>query len=324
MYSHLVSIISPTYNHEKYIAECIQSVLSQTYTNWEMIIVDDGSTDSTLSIAKKIALTDSRLKVYTQENKGIFRLSETYNFALSKSEGKYEAVLEGDDVWVPEKLTLQVESLENNQEAVLSWGQAIGSSFDLKKDINLLPIIKYDSAVFYNNPVKSALKVLAFTNHIPALTVFIRKSVLLKIGGFNQCFGLPLVDLPTWQQLAIEGSFTYIDKPLGRWRITTNQATKTYNIEMIKGVKKLAIQLYNNNRLFLNDLKITEHKLNKHFDARLVVNHYKLGMYNLSRADVYSAKAEFLNSIKLHGLIKPLWKLKSIYRLALLVLNASN
>ena len=315
----LVSIISPTYNHEKYIAECIQSVLYQTYTNWEMLIIDDGSTDSTLSIAKKIALTDSRLKVYTQENKGIFRLSETYNFALSKSEGKYVAVLEGDDVWVPEKLALQVESLENNQEAVLSWGQAIGSSFDLKKDINLLPIIKYDSAVFYNSPVKSALKVLAFTNHIPALTVFVRKSVLLKIGGFNQCFGLPLVDLPTWQQLAIEGSFTYIDKPLGKWRITTNQATKTYNIEMIKGVQKLAIQLYNNNRLFLNDLKITEHKLNKHFDARLVVNYYKLGMYNLNRADVVGAKAEFLNSIKLHGLIKSLWKLKSIFKLILLL-----
>lgn len=320
----LVSIITPTYNHDKYIAECIQSVLSQTYSNWEMIIVDDSSTDSTLFIAKEIALTDSRIKVFTQENKGIFQLSETYNFALSEATGKYVAVLEGDDVWFPEKLALQVESLESNQETVLSWGQAIGSSFDLKKDINLLPIIKYDSAVFNNNPVKSALKVLAFTNHIPALTVFVRKSVLLKIGGFNQCFGLPLVDLPTWHQLAIEGSFTYIDKPLGRWRITTNQATKTYNIEMIKGVQKLAIQLYKNNRLFLDDLKITEHKLNKHFDARLVVNHYKLGMYNLSRDNVDGAKAEFLNSIKLHGLIKPLWKLKSLYRLALLVLNASN
>jgi len=108
MSSPLVSIISPTYNHEKYIAECILSAQSQTYTYWEMLVVDDGSTDLTLSIARSFAEKDPRIRVFTQKNVGIFRLAETYNFALSQANGKYIAVLEGDDVWLPEKLALQV------------------------------------------------------------------------------------------------------------------------------------------------------------------------------------------------------------------------
>jgi len=118
----LVSIITPTYNHKNYIADCIKSAQNQTYTNWEMIIVDDGSTDETLSVAKSFAEKDERIQVYTQKNVGIFRLSETYNFALAKSKGKYIGILEGDDVWLPEKLALQVPTLEDDDTAVLSWG----------------------------------------------------------------------------------------------------------------------------------------------------------------------------------------------------------
>ena len=120
----LVSIISPAYNHEKFIADCIESVLSQTWSNWEMIIIDDGSTDSTFSIASDYAGKDSRIKAFTRKNIGIFRLGESYNFALSHCSGKYVAVLECDDVWFPEKLKLQIEDLENKPEcrAVLGAG----------------------------------------------------------------------------------------------------------------------------------------------------------------------------------------------------------
>ena len=127
----LVSIITPTYNHEHYISDCIRSAQAQTYSNWEMIIVVDGSSDNTLSIARSFAEKDDRVQVYTQENVGIFRLSETYNFALSKSKGTFIAVLEGDDVWFPEKLALQVPTLEQDPSAVLSWGRAFSSTVDL-------------------------------------------------------------------------------------------------------------------------------------------------------------------------------------------------
>ena len=85
MSAPLVSIITPTYNHEKYIGDCIRSVQDQTYTNWEMIIVDDGSTDRTFTIAQTSADSHDRIKLCTQKNLGIFRLGETYNFALALS-----------------------------------------------------------------------------------------------------------------------------------------------------------------------------------------------------------------------------------------------
>jgi glycosyltransferase involved in cell wall biosynthesis len=91
----LVSIITPTYNHQDYIAECIDSVIHQSYSNWEMIIIDDGSSDNTLSIARLFEKKNNRIKVYTQENIGIFRLAETYNKALGMAKGEYIAILEG-------------------------------------------------------------------------------------------------------------------------------------------------------------------------------------------------------------------------------------
>lgn len=97
----LVSIITPTYNHEKYITECIRSAISQTYQNWEMIIIDDGSTDRTQTLIK--SFSDNRIKYIYQEHLGAYQLGLTYNKALNQTKGKFIAILEGDDTkTVPE------------------------------------------------------------------------------------------------------------------------------------------------------------------------------------------------------------------------------
>ena len=89
-----VSIITPTYNHEKYIEDCIKSVLKQTYEDWEMIIIDDASTDNTVKIAEKYEKEDSRIKLIAhEENYGPYRLYETYNEAFNKSKGQFIAIL---------------------------------------------------------------------------------------------------------------------------------------------------------------------------------------------------------------------------------------
>src|SRR5947207_2132870 len=82
------SIVTPTYNHERFIGACIESVLAQSYTNWEMIIVDDGSTDNTWNILQYYTKIDARIRPFHQENKGIWCLAETYNFALQHSRGE--------------------------------------------------------------------------------------------------------------------------------------------------------------------------------------------------------------------------------------------
>lgn len=313
MNSPLVSIITPTFNHEKYINECILSVKSQTYLNWEMLIVDDGSTDNTYSIAKKMELNEPRIHVFTQKNIGIFRLSETYNFALSIAKGKYIAVLEGDDVWLPEKLFLQVNALEKDENAVLSWGKAYRSDANLLKNYDMYPFENIRRDNFNNFPVKSASKDLFFINFfIPALTVMVRKESLNKIGGFIQKYNLPLVDLPTWLQLSTLGTFIYIDKPIGKWRIYPTQITKIHTTQMYEGYYQLAQDSFQQNKTYFENQSITYAKIHSHYQKLFVVSYSRSGRYKLIRKDFTGARKDYLKSIFCFGFNKPIWKLRSI------------
>ena len=100
MNAPLVSILTPAYNHARFVGPCIESVLSQTYANWEQIIFNDGSTDNTGEIVKRYS--DRRIRYYRQENQGIEKLAKTYNRALAEARGSIVVILEGDDLWPSE------------------------------------------------------------------------------------------------------------------------------------------------------------------------------------------------------------------------------
>ena len=106
-----ISVIIPVFNHENFITQCLDSLIDQDYKNWEGIIINDGSTDNSLSIIKKYAKKDPRLVVIDQKNIGIYNLHVTYNYALKISRGEFIAVLEGDDYWPNNKLSSQIKSL---------------------------------------------------------------------------------------------------------------------------------------------------------------------------------------------------------------------
>jgi glycosyltransferase involved in cell wall biosynthesis len=134
MQNPLVSIITPCYNSEKYIQETVQSVQNQTYKNWQMIIVDDASTDKTIAIIEKIAGLDSRIKVVKlgkNSGTGIAR-----NSALDFANGKYISFLDADDLWKPEKLEIQINFLQiNNIPFTFSYYDCInekGKSLQLR------------------------------------------------------------------------------------------------------------------------------------------------------------------------------------------------
>jgi teichuronic acid biosynthesis glycosyltransferase TuaG len=110
--SELVSIITPTYNSAKYISEAIQSVQKQTYRNWEMIIVDDCSSDNTIAIVEQFMEDDHRihlLKLNKNSGAGVAR-----NSAITEAKGKYISFLDSDDLWKPEKLSKQIEFMKAN------------------------------------------------------------------------------------------------------------------------------------------------------------------------------------------------------------------
>ena len=109
----LVSIVMPAYNCAEYIAETIESVIKQTYEKWELIIVDDNSTDNTSSVVKNYMKNSHRIKYYKlNKNSGA---ATARNFALKKCEGQYIAFLDSDDLWFDTKLEEQLEFLKINQ-----------------------------------------------------------------------------------------------------------------------------------------------------------------------------------------------------------------
>ena len=110
--SELVSIITPCYNSEKYLDECIKSVISQSYQNWELLIVDDNSSDNSSTIINSYSKNDDRIKpIFLKDNLGP---ASARNMAISKSKGKYLAFLDSDDIWLPEKLKVQINFMKKN------------------------------------------------------------------------------------------------------------------------------------------------------------------------------------------------------------------
>lgn len=107
-----VSIITPAYNCEKFISKTIESVLSQTYPHWEMIVVNDCSSDTTGQIAQKYASYDKRIKYIKLEyNSGA---AVARNVAMSMAKGQYIAFLDSDDLWLPDKLSTQIKFMQDN------------------------------------------------------------------------------------------------------------------------------------------------------------------------------------------------------------------
>ena len=102
----LVSIVMPSYNAEKFICEGIESVLSQTYKNWELLIVNDCSKDNTAKVVTEYSIKDDRIKLFNNENNSGPAI--TRNNALNRAKGRFIAFLDSDDVWLPEKLEIQI------------------------------------------------------------------------------------------------------------------------------------------------------------------------------------------------------------------------
>lgn len=169
----LVSIIIPTYNRAEFIAEAIISVLSQTYSNIELIVIDDGSTDNTQQIVSTII--DKRLTYIKQNNRG---RSNARNYALSLATGKYITFLDSDDLYLPNKIELQVSYLKNHPGVGMVYTSAHcidtdGKLLDHKYTASTSGLI-YQSIAFFT-PVTITLP-----------TVMTYKSVLDQVGGFDE------------------------------------------------------------------------------------------------------------------------------------------
>lgn len=198
-----VSIITPAYNSALYLEESVNSVLAQTFTNWEMIIVDDCSTDSTYHLALSLAEKDSRIKVFQNEkNSGV---AVTRNRALDEATGEYIAFLDSDDLWLPQKIEKQLKFMDVGHY-VFSYTNY--QKFDSKTGERQNKIIRA--------PDHMTAKRIYGDTSIGCLTVMVNRN---KSGPFH----MPLIghteDNITWQEILAKGFVGYrLDEVLSLYR----------------------------------------------------------------------------------------------------------
>lgn len=230
-----VTVVTPTYNHASYIGSCIESVLAQTFDDWEMIIVDDGSTDGTGEIVQ--SYTDPRIRYIRKEHAGINGLKDSYNLATSLAQGDLIAILEGDDFWPKRKLAIQVPDFDD-PVVTLSAGQLLIYNTTWKT-YQYFPNIPANPETRINRPVGSAAALMVRPNVLTytfPVTVITRKAAIHQLAGFRQPHGLPLVDYPTLLHLTLTGEWRIHSEYLGIWRRHGGSVTKSSYPTILNGV----------------------------------------------------------------------------------------
>ena len=194
----VISVIIPVYNGEKTIQETIESVLNQTFSDFELIVINDGSTDSTLSILNRIQ--DPRLKVFSYPNVG---LAATRNRGIARANGEYISFIDADDLWTADKLEAQLKALLENPDAAVaySWTDSIDESSNF---------LRPGAHKTVNGNVYSQL--LASNFLASGSNPLIRKQALEEIGKFDESLTAG-EDWDMWLRLAARFHFVAVPEP---------------------------------------------------------------------------------------------------------------
>lgn len=203
-----VSVIIPAYNAEAYLREAIDSALAQTGVDFEVILVDDGSTDGTASIARSYG---ERVIYHYRPNGGV---AEALNTGISLARGEYVALLGADDLLKPESLAVRATTLDRFPAAAFVHGGA----YEIDENGAVLRLRGATKGQPHCEPSDQAFQRLLKGNHVICSTVMARRRHLLATGGFNQSF-VPGEDWAVWLQMAANSDVAYIPTPLADYRI---------------------------------------------------------------------------------------------------------
>jgi len=267
-----VSIIIPTYNREKLLTRAINSVLTQTFKNFELIVIDDASVDNTEKILKEFQKKDKRIKYFkNSQNKGV---SESRNIGMRMARGKYIAFLDSDDKWLPRKLERQLQFIKDKNVKLVTCWAYINDEIRKKKYVYKVP--------YYKNPLPKILK----ENYILSSpsSIILKREIIDKVGFFDSLikFG---EDWDYWIRVIKVGyNFFVLKEPLIEYYLWEKGATETLNF--LRKAEDLNRILKKNKEIFLKYPKIYAQHL------RLVGHFFSLG------GNVLGARKFFLESFK--------------------------
>jgi glycosyltransferase involved in cell wall biosynthesis len=219
MYNKKISIITASYNYADIIAESIDSILNQTYKDWELVVVDDGSKDNSLEILHQYVADHPNIYLYTHNNNENKGLKETIKLALEKCSGKYVAFLESDDIWEKEYLSKKIDIFEENNDIKLVFN-AVNLFGDEKKITEYNKVFMKEIDAINSNyhwPQDVSHHFVAH-NIIPTFScVMVEKQALLECN-----FDTPIdsnLDWWLWAQISFKHKIYCVNEKLTNWRL---------------------------------------------------------------------------------------------------------
>lgn len=292
-----VSVCIASYNHARFIGETLDSILAQTYRDFEIVVVDDGSTDNSLEILNSYAEKYPQIRVFTHsnhENKGI---SVTANATIKKSRGEYISFIGSDDIWYPHFLEKQVDFLDKSDVGfVYSKADCIDKTGKLlNKQIALEVSSKADLTAF-----------LLTTNPVSAVTTTVKRKALEEIGLFDE--KLIYSDWDLWIRLSFTHKIGFIDESLGNYRIHgNNTSVGTDKLKIYRDKRQFYLRLIEKSYSDLPQLKepkyqkIIAKELNwlKRQEVQLHLNSY---FDSIAKKEYPKAKIALLKAFKLSPL----------------------
>ena len=297
----LVSIITVTHNHAPYVAACISSVLAQSYSNWEQIIIDDGSTDGTQNVVQ--SFSDPRVHFFAQENRGIGALSRTYNEALSRSKGEIIAILEGDDLWPSEKLTTLVRAF-TDQQIVLAYGGVRECAPDGTLNSRLSRSARkrknLSKSILFNMPVGAAVRYMLRADNmdlLPESTVLIRRSTLELIGGFRPDPDMSVASFPTFLALGLCGRFYFTPEVMGYRRRHASSASVKYFDQLMGEAERHVLRFIEQHAQELDLSNAEQRRITNSWRRSEYQRHFVAGRLLLTQKHWKEARRRFLRAL---------------------------
>lgn len=200
----LISVVIPTFNRAHCVGNAIESVFAQTFKDFEIIVIDDGSSDGTIEVLKKFG---DKISVFRQKNRGV---AAARNAGIRAARGKWIAFLDSDDRWYPGKLEWQMVALEKYSGKV-SYTRAIADDGRLFRDIEFISARLYEPDIYF---VDNATDAVCFSPRHPMIqTMIVAKELLDKAGLFDESFHAA-EDIELIFRLSFLSGFIYIDRPL--------------------------------------------------------------------------------------------------------------
>ncbi|WP_284450644.1 glycosyltransferase family 2 protein [Methylophaga thalassica] len=294
--SPLISVILPVYNAEKYVELAIFSILGQTYTNFELVIIDDGSTDDSKKIITRMANSDNRIRLISRPNKGLIK---TLNEAIDVSRGDYIARMDADDICLPDRLENQITFLSEHPGNVVVG--TLSTLIDSDGD-EIGPFGKWVK----HDEIDSA----HLSGHGGAIihpSVMIRTDALRCVGGYREEFK-SAEDIDLWLRLAELGKVTNIDKRLILYRQHMDSIGHRHRSEQVTNTRKAILDAYKRRRLqpdegaqlFSSSSDVSDSEL----DTMLKWGWWALGAKNIKTAKKYAFKSLFMAPLTFQS-----WKL---------------